>query len=429
MKKLLWCCLLPLALGRGARAQAPDSARIDRFMRLNDQGNYTAAQQMLPPSLREKISVETLGLVWRRGTGPLGAYHRLVTIREEVRDTLRIAQARCAFDKGFLTMNFALDSARFLVGFHILGIDTVSRGDTPGDTLIPVSGGRIAGTLLVPPVKGKMPVALIIAGSGPVDRDGNEGKQLQANSYRMLADSLARYGIASLRYDKRFVGASQDFTSSPEEVRLEDFAGDAAGLIAFLRHDRRFSRIVVIGHSEGSLVGMLASETEKPDAFVSLAGAGEPLDRIMQWQFSQLPGVTLDMQGKLTILLDSLRQDHLVSDLASPLKELYNPGVQRFLMSDFKYDPSEEIRHLHIPVLIVNGTRDLQVTTDQAKLLHAARPDAALVLVDGMNHVLKNAPEDRTKNLETYTEPALPLDIGLVGPLVRFILHPGKEGR
>jgi len=426
MKRIWLVCALAggflVYSGRGrAQAPVPDSTLIDHFMKLNSQGHFEQVLQMLPPAMQQQITAATLQRVWNQATGALGTYRRLIRIQEELRDTMNIAQAKCAFDRGFLTMNFVVNPDHQLIGFHVLAIDSVTAGaGAPGTILVSVPGGRIAGTLLVPEGKGKVPVALIIAGSGPMDRNGNEGTQLRTNCYSMLADSLKDRGIASLRYDKRFVGASADFTGSGEHVKLEDFVSDAEALMKFLRKDRRFSKLIVIGHSEGSLIGMLAAQKQSPDAFISIAGAGEPLDKIMAWQFAQQPEMTLDLQGRLKILLDSLRGDRIVHDLKPPLDRLFNIGVQRFLMSEFKYDPSWEIGHLRMPVLIMGGTHDLQVTPGQAQKLKAAKPDAELVMVPGMNHILKDAPEDREKNLETYTEPALPIDSLLVRSIVAF---------
>jgi pimeloyl-ACP methyl ester carboxylesterase len=431
MKQFLWIALLVVTSVTGVRTAAaqaagetptPDSLRIDRFMRLNDQGDFTGALGMLPPSLQGKVTTEMLSRVWTRATYSIGSYRRIVRIREDIRDTLRVAQARCAFDRGFLTMNFVVNPDSQFIGVHVVSIDSVQAPSAvAGGLLIPVPGGRIGATLTVPPGRGKVPVALIIPGSGPVDRDGNEKGQVYTDSYRMLADSLRARGIASLRYDKRFVGASADFTSSAEHVRIEDFVSDAGALMKYLKKDRRFSRLVVIGHSEGSLVGMLASEQVHPDAFISLSGGGEPLDKIMEWQYARQPEMTLELQGKLTMLLDSIRQDRIVHDVPGPLQGLFNPGVQRYLMSELKYDPSWEIAKLHVPVLIIGGTRDLQITAQQAEKLHAAKPDAEMVMIPGMNHILKDAPEDRNKNMETYTEPKLPLDATLVATIAKFI--------
>lgn len=409
--------------GRAALAQAPDSAVVAQFLDLIDQQHYADARQLLAPSLLKLIPPGSLKQFRDRGMVPHGAYRGIKKMQETSRDTIRTIIAVCAFEKGFITMNFALNPGRSLIGFHIIPNRPVhsTRKAAPGDTVIPVPGGKIEGTLRVPDIKGKMPLALIIAGSGPVDRNGNEGSVLRSNTYKQLADSLARHGIASFRYDKRFVGSSNDFTGAPERVTLEDFVSDAAALLRFLKQSDHFSRVFVIGHSEGSLIGILASEQVSPDGYISLEGAGEPLGKIILWQAAQAPDVTGALISKLKILLDTLEAGHLVANPPSPLDRIYNEGVQRFLISDLKYDPSAEIRKLEMPVLIVNGTRDLQVTIDQAKMLGKAKPDARLMIIPDMSHILKNAPPDRAGNFSTYTKPSLPLNAVLVEAIVRFI--------
>lgn len=418
----IWLCALAAMADTAAAQAAPDSLMIDHFLRLNDRGDFEAAWQMLPESMRGRVTTATLSRVWQRATTPVGTYRRIIRIREEVRDTVSIAELYCAFERGFLSMRFVVNTAHKPIGFHVHAIDSVAApGSASGRMLIKVPEGRIGASLQVPTRGKKMPAALIIPTSGPVDRDGNQGIEQRTDCYRMLADSLAARGIASLRYDKRFVGASAEFSGSAEHITMQDFVSDAVALLQFLKKDRRFSKVVAIGHGEGSLVGMLASQKEAPDAFISVAGAGEPVDRLIEWRFVGQPGMTLDLQGRLKILLDSLRQDRLVYDLTDPLKTLFNPGVQRFLMTEFKYDPSWEIRRLHMPVLVIAGGHDLQTPPGQAQKLHDAKPGVRLEIIPRMNHVLKDAPEGREENLKTYVDPALPLDTTLVHSIASFI--------
>ena len=163
----------------------------------------------------------------------------------------------------------------------LISIDALSifaQQKTIEDSLkITTRGCTIYGTLALPTgisEKNPQPIVLIIAGSGPTDRQGNSKPPVNPNSYRMLADSLAERGIASLRYDKRGIGQSKSTDIKEENLRFDDYATDAADWLRLLRTDRRFSKIVVVGHSEGSLVGMLASREAGADGFVSLAGAG-----------------------------------------------------------------------------------------------------------------------------------------------------------
>src|SRR5688572_3915055 len=156
------------------------------------------------------------------------------------------------------------------------------------ETILLTTKGRLRGTLSVPPSKKAVTVVLLIAGSGATDRNGNNTR-MENNSLKMLADTLLSHGIASLRYDKRGVGQSDRGTDSEKELRVEHYVNDAAQWIELLTYDERFNRVVVAGHSEGSLVGMLAiQKTQKVAAFVSIAGPGRALDTLLREQLSHL---------------------------------------------------------------------------------------------------------------------------------------------
>jgi alpha-beta hydrolase superfamily lysophospholipase len=264
-------------------------------------------------------------------------------------------------------------------------------------------------------LKGTFPVALIIAGSGPTDRNGNNA-QMKNNSLLLLAHELAAQGIASIRYDKRGVGASKYALISEENLRFENYAEDAKAWAAQLKADSRFRKLIIIGHSEGSLLGLLACE--QADVFVSLAGPGRPIDVILKEQLAaQLSG-----QKKLLRAandgLSKLKEGKLVEDAPVELFGLFRPSVQPYMMSWMKYDPAVEISKLKIPIVIIQGSTDLQVKEEDARMLFMAHPlDSRLIIIEDMNHVLKIAPLDRTKNIETYSNPELPLAEELVRTL------------
>ncbi len=175
----------------------------------------------------------------------------------------------------------------------------------------------------------------------------------------------------------------------------------------------------MLGHSEGSLIGVVTAEHSAVSKFISIAGAGSPIDTIVRKQLkNQLPEPLFQESNKI---LDTLRMGKTVKKINPVLASLYRPSVQPYLISWIKYDPAVEIKKLKIPVLIVQGTTDIQVSVDDARLLSAAKPNAKLLIIDNMNHILKEAEADRQKNIETYTKPELPLKQGLVEDLVSFI--------
>ena len=278
------------------------------------------------------------------------------------------------------------------------------------------STGNIEGTLLIPESTEKIPVALIIAGSGPTDRDGNN-PMMQNNSLKMIAEGLAKNNIASLRYDKRGIAKSKDAGLKESELRFENYIEDAKEWIAILKKDARFGEVVIIGHSEGSLIGMIAAQEENVDKFVSLAGAGEPAADLLRTQLSAQPDV-LRMSEPI---LHKLESGETVENVSPYLAALFRPDIQPYMISWFKYDPQKEIAQLQIPVLILQGTTDIQISVEHADKLSKANPAAELRVIQGMNHILKEAEADKAKNIETYNIPDLPLQKGLMEAIVEFI--------
>jgi hypothetical protein len=302
----------------------------------------------------------------------------------------------------------------FLIGL-LAALAAMAQTEEP--IVLKTPTGEIHGTLLIPEAKTPVQVALIIAGSGPTDRDGNN-PMMKNNSLKMLAESLAKNGIASLRYDKRGIAASKTAAASEADLRFETYIKDAFDWIELLAADKRFSTVVVIGHSEGSLIGMAASQNQKVSKFVSVAGVGQAADKTIREQLAAQPPMVLEQS---TPILDELVKGNTVENVPQMLMPLFRPSVQPYMISWFKYDPQKEIVKLKKPVLIVQGATDIQVTVADANRLQAAKPDAKMVQIEGMNHVLKAAEADRMKNIQTYSQPDLPLHPELAPAIVSFI--------
>jgi pimeloyl-ACP methyl ester carboxylesterase len=288
-----------------------------------------------------------------------------------------------------------------------------------------LSGGTLYGTLAIPENKTPVPVVLIIAGSGPTDRDGNS-PGMKLNIYKMLADSLLRYGIASLRYDKRGIGQSAHAMRSESGLTFTDMIDDASGWIKLLKADGRFSAVIILGHSEGSLIGMIAAREANADGYISVSGSGERIDRTIDKQMKeQAP----QMAAQAAILLDSLSKGYTVQEPGGPLNGLFRASVQPYMISWLKLEPQQEIKRLAIPVLILQGKTDIQVSVGDAKALKTANPAATLVLIDSMSHILKEGPADRQKNMATYFQPDLPLKPELISTIVGFVHNNVKRTR
>lgn len=276
--------------------------------------------------------------------------------------------------------------------------------------------GDIFGTLTLPNNFTKGKIALIIAGSGPTDRNGNN-PVMKNNSLQMLAHQLANNNIASLRYDKRGIGESKAAMKQEADLRFDDYVHDAEEWMKLLKSDKRFLKLVVIGHSEGSLIGMIAAQ-HGAEGFVSIAGAGRSADKILKEQLSQQPANVKDLSFPI---IDSLASGNIVQNVPPMLFSLFRPSVQPYIISWFKYNPQKEIASLKIPVLVVQGTNDIQVSVDDAKSLAKANSHAQLVLVDNMSHIFKIVEGDRAANVNTYSNPSLPISDKLVSSIVDFI--------
>lgn len=312
----------------------------------------------------------------------------------------------------------------FIVGYIVLLGTALAVSETAA---LETYTGTLYGTLQVPPGDGPFPVALIHPGSGPTDRDGNSaGLPGKNNSLKLLAQSLAESGVASLRIDKRGIAQSANAGPREEELRFDTYIDDTEAWLKWLQQDERFNRIAVIGHSEGSLIGMIASRRAGADAFISIAGPGERASDTLRRQLSaQLPTPLLE---DVDVVLKQLESGQTVETLPESIAQipglaqsLFRESVQPYLISWFAYDPAQEIAELRAPVLLVQGTTDLQVSLADAEALKAASPQAKLVVVENMNHVLKEAPTDPAQNQATYTNPDLPLVPGLAEAIVQFL--------
>jgi pimeloyl-ACP methyl ester carboxylesterase len=287
-----------------------------------------------------------------------------------------------------------------------------------------VGGGTVYGTELTPDgVKGKVPVVLLHSGSGPTDRDGNNPMLPGPNdSLRMVAEALAQRGIASVRYDKRGIGSSALPVWKEKDMRLDDYIDDASAWLRKLRADARFTRVVMAGHSEGAQIAAEACRQGGADACVLMAGAGHTIDDILRDQLkSKLPPALFDENERILV---SLKQGKTVDKVPPALMTLYHPSVQPYIISSLQHDPRAAIAALNMPVLILQGTSDIQVQPSEADALAAAAPRAKLVVIEGMNHLLKMVGKDEALQQKSYGSPELPVSPQLIDALSGFVNAP-----
>ena len=287
------------------------------------------------------------------------------------------------------------------------------------DITLTTATGDIHGKLMFPTGDTPCPVVIIIVGSGPTDMNGNNA-MMTNNSLLYLARELAANGIASVRYDKRGIGKSAAAGCKEENLRFDHYVDDAVAWADMLDDDARFNRIVIAGHSEGSLIGMLAATNSKAvDAYVSIAGCGSPAYEILE---KQLQGQPMQIQQESAAICKELREGRTVEEVPFYLSTLYRQSVQPYLISWFAYNPVVEIARLNIPVLILQGDKDIQVGTEEAEKLYAAQPSSAMHVIKDMNHVLKHCTTmQQIAQLATYKDADMPIKPELVSLIVGFI--------
>lgn len=279
--------------------------------------------------------------------------------------------------------------------------------------------GTLYGSLLVPQSDRPAPVALLIAGSGPTDRDGNNPEGGHNDALKKLAQVLARNGIASLRYDKRGVAASRAATPDERDLRVEHYVADAEAWGRMLKEDPRFDRLILIGHSEGALIASLAAAGSGAEALVSIAGPAYPIGQVLDAQLAmRLPPAQLAQSRHL---LASLIRGQEQAEVPKALQVVFRPSVQPYLISLLRQNPAEAFAALEIPALIVQGGHDAQVGADNAEILKQVKPDAELALIPGMNHVMRITPLAWHEQRSSYDDPRLPLAHALGERIVSFI--------
>ena len=276
---------------------------------------------------------------------------------------------------------------------------------------------KLYGTILHP--DNAETVVIIISGSGNTDRDGNSlmgQTKLENNSLKMVAEQLYENDIASLRYDKRGVGKSIDISVNEKELRFESYVKDLVAWIEYL--SPKYEEIVLAGHSQGALVAILAAQRAQVDKVITLAGLSNSAYKTLKEQLSNQPKFVSD---QALPILEQINQGKKVDSVPPYLMSVFRPDIQEYLITFLQYDPKEEIKNLNIPVLIIQGTTDIQINVEDAKQLAESYNKAELVVINEMNHILKKAVADRNRNFETYNDPELALHPELMDSIFKFI--------
>ena len=307
--------------------------------------------------------------------------------------------------------------------FMLLGL-TVSAQQR--EVVVECEWGNISATIDMPDA-GSNTAVLIVAGSGPTDRNGNSGAGLNTYSYKMLGETLAHSGYAVMRYDKRGIGGSPIPAEDILSLVFEDYIDDARACAKFLRAEG-FERVIVAGHSEGGLIALqlAAEEACCLDGVVLLCAPGYNMAEILNFQLSQqLVPAYMGLMVKSTAIINSLKAGRMVAqeDIPAELMSLFHPTVQPFIISNMRYEPTELAAKCRVPMLIVSGGRDIQVSVSNGERLHGANPAAEHRMFENMTHVLKDADtSDRMMQvMSIYTNANLAITEALAPAIVEFI--------
>jgi dienelactone hydrolase len=275
----------------------------------------------------------------------------------------------------------------------------------------------LAGTLALPSDAGraKLPAVLLIQGSGPTDRNGNQRPNIATDLEKQLAEALARVGIASLRLDKRGMHANaadmpKDLAAATAFFTWDNTVEDAIAAWRWLeaRPDIDSGRIAIFGHSEGGLAALVAAERlaqrgRAPAALVLAATPGRPLGDVIDDQLRQLlkrQGASSRVAATVLAANDGIlawirKTGEVPARVPNELRALYPPYIGPFLAPLLRLDPAELAKRYAGPVLVVQGAEDIQISAERdAGALDAAlgeRPkdDHETIVAPSVSHNLK----------------------------------------
>lgn len=303
---------------------------------------------------------------------------------------------------------------------------------TPAETFVEIPGGPapLKGTMLSPGGGVRGPAVLILAGSGPTDRDGNNPLGVRGATYRLLAEGLAAKGATTLRVDKRGMFASGPAAVDPNAVTVVDLAADAHSWAVKLKAETGAPCVWLLGHSEGTLVALIAAQDSRDICGLILTAApGRRLSDVIREQLKANPA-NAPLLGQALPAIDALEAGKRVdtTSMHPALMGLFHPSLQGFLIVMFQQEPVKLAAAYKGPMLILQGDADIQVSVADANLLAAAHPGAKLVLLPGVDHLLKAGSRDMAATMANYADPSLPLAPGVVDAIAAFVLaQPGTN--
>ncbi len=287
---------------------------------------------------------------------------------------------------------------------------------------IDVEGSKLSGVLMLPKteksVSDMVPVVLLVPGSGPIPKNGMTNETFQ------LAEKLAESNIATFRYDKRGTYDSTSIKVDENTIKVEDYVDDIVKILKCLKSDDRFSKVILLGHSQGGLFGALSIQKESVDGFISLAGPGRTIDEVIMEQIEKNRANPKEIIDEAKNILSSLKKGERVENVNDLLKPLFRPSLQNYMIDWIRYSPAEVYNELtDVPTIIIQGTHDWNVSVTDAKILSKANPNAKLILIEKMSHMLKDvdSKDDLNEMVLLLNDPTRKLNTDLVKSIVNFV--------
>ena len=273
----------------------------------------------------------------------------------------------------------------------------------------------VEGNLVTPYADDKVPLLIFIMDAGAINRDGND-RMSKNETFKKLSRELAKHGIASFRYDKR-IFAMDRMGVRENEISFKNFIDDAIETIDYFEKNNDYSKIILAGHGQGSLVGMIAAR-DRANAFIGIAGNANSIDNVIIDQLAeQAPG--LDKSASLAF--KQLRENGRATVYEPALESIFRYDLQPFMRTWLQYNPKEEIAQLDIPILLLYGKKDIQVNTSEGEKLKEVAPDAQFVAIDNMNHILSEIKGNRLENHISYNESWRPIMPAVISTLATFV--------
>jgi uncharacterized protein len=384
--------------------------RAETLVELLADGEFEQVTEMFDAKMTEVLTADQLREdVWQALLGQVGEYQGIEGTRTDVEQGYRRVFVTTAFSQAAIDVLVVFDDAGQVAGLSFVPAETPPE---PADYYVPpdyvqpeafvehevtVGEGQWAlpGTLTLPQGDGPFPGLVLVHGSGPSDRDETVGFY---KPFRDLAWGLASQGIAVLRYEKRTQEYPQEVAATLEELTVqEETVDDALAAVSLLRETEEIDtrRIYVLGHSLGAmLVPRMGAQDPDIAGFVLLAGAARPLEDLFLEQMNYILNVDGGVTEQEQASLDQIEEQ--VARVKDPDLSASTPasdlplGVPAHYWLDLRgYAPADAARRLEVPLLILQGGRDYQVTQEDFDLWKASladRQDVAFQYYPDLNH-------------------------------------------